>query len=254
MEKSKKFVVLASPRTGSSMFKAALDSHPQITCHGELLRQNIRPGSNEDKMVIKQLQEEFWDRDYRQQNPLAFFENVVMISGPSEYVGFKLMLGKKKFSLIEELTKRDDYKIILLERSNLMAIYSSNEIVKVTGQGSARKNDTIQKAQVEFSAASFEDFAQRRNRQYKKVKELLKNSNKTFLSVEYNQLRNSEGLKKVLEFLGVDPNQDLEIATKKRNSDNILERFSNPEVVNTYLEEKGLQEWAVENPKVLALA
>ena len=89
----------------------------------------------------------------------------------------------------------------------------------------------------------FENFAKRRNKQCKGIKELVENINKTFLSVEYNELRNKEGLKKVLEFLGVDPNQDLEIINKKRNSDNILDRFSNPEVVSAYLEQKGLQEW-----------
>ena len=46
----KKFLILARKRTGSSMLRSALDSHPNVSCLGEIFRVD-RPLAERDKAL-----------------------------------------------------------------------------------------------------------------------------------------------------------------------------------------------------------
>jgi hypothetical protein len=56
-----------------------------------------------------------------------------------------------------------------------------------------------------------------------------------------------EGIEKLGRFLGIDPSGFGPVPTTKRNSDDILSRFSNPERARAYLEQNDLLHWACEN-------
>lgn len=245
MKESKKFVILATPRTGSNMLVSALNSHPQINCHGELFRKNISSQPIGSVKVINLVRKQFGDEKYRYNHPIEFLDDVIAASNNSAYTGFKLMLRQHR-ALVEELIKSDDYKKILLERSNLLAVYSSAKIAKITGQGDARRSATIRRAKIKFDVESFEKFCLRREKRYRNVKKLLNRAGQKFHKIEYNDLRTIKGLRKVLDFLEVDANEKLSIETRKRNNDSIIERFSNPEFVNDYLKNKELDDWCTE--------
>ncbi|MEM9271891.1 MAG: hypothetical protein AAGA80_02845 [Cyanobacteria bacterium P01_F01_bin.143] len=252
----KKFVILAMQRTGSNMLVAALNSHPNIMCHGVLLRGkgNIESGEDgipnldrEEVELIKRLNQEFWNEDYRLKHQLEFLESLADLNPNVDYTGFKLMLDDRYNSAIRQVIEREDYKIILLKRNNILACYSSNEISHLTGQHHAGIEDTIKKAKVEFKLNSFERFLRKRKNKYNYARELLTSAGKDFLEIEYNQLRTQKGLQQVVNFLKISGDLELQISTKKRNSDNILERFTNPTFVDLYVKENGLQHWLVES-------
>ena len=280
MPKFQKFVILAMPRTGSSLFTKLLNSHPEINCYFAILLKTLdfnKDYSNLDIETqnqintIKKIDAKFWDLDCRYQYPLEFTESVLNLTIDSINTGFKLMLSQHE-SLVEELIKRKDYKIILLKRNNLLAVFSSNEVTKAlnnnpecftafklgkvveyTKEEIILQNTKIKKPKIEFKASSFEKYVRGRLRKYNLVEKLLKENNRSFLEVEYNQIRTEAGRMRVLEFLDVDSKQNLNYGIQKLNSDDILSRFSNPEVVSDYLEKKELQEWAFEKVKSSAL-
>ena len=116
---------------------------------------------------------------------------------------------------------------------------------QATGQNIAGKKSNIKTAKVKFEATSFEEFLDKYESKYQHTKQLLESVNREHLELEYNDLRSPQGFEEVLRFLKVNE-EVMRTPTKKRNSDSILERFTNPKVVRDYLKSKDLQKWITE--------
>ena len=239
-----KFVILAMPRTGSTLLTTTLNTHPDIACHGEIFRRNIKKIQGPVK-ILNKVDSEFQDEDYRIDNPFALLDNICRLEEKSTCIGFKLMLVQHP-SLMENIIKdKTDFKIIFLKRDNVLSVYSSDRIAQATGQNIAGKKSNIKTAKVKFEATSFEEFLDKYESKYQHTKQLLESVNREHLELEYNDLRSPQGFEEVLRFLKVNE-EVMRTPTKKRNSDSILERFTNPKVVRDYLKSKDLQKWITE--------
>lgn len=64
--------------------------------------------------------------------------------------------------------------------------------------------------------------------------------------IDYTEARTPERIADIASFLGVAPAQIGKTQTRKRNSDDMLDRFANPAAVEKYLEENDLDHWRVE--------
>jgi len=241
----KRFVLLASQRTGSNMLVSVLDSHPQVRCHGELLRKRSKTREGEVGVARLLADRRFHDHSYRQRRPLRFVEAVFALDPGAPVIGFKLMLSQSR-KLRDRVIADTSVRKVLLFRENLLAAFSSTLIATVTGQGTARVGEPLQRARVPFSAADFEQFRVQRSEKEARVREQLHASGQEFLEVEYLEASTPEGQLRVLEFLGADQALPVEAGTAKRNTNVILDRFVNPDDVLAYLSLKGLERWQIE--------
>jgi len=148
----KKFVVLATPRSGSSHLVDLLDSHPQLSCLGELFNPH---GAALRKLGLRN------KNDMRQagEKPLEFLQRVMKQQQESEpykpYFGFKLMLHHDP-RLIDHVLEDSSWEIIVLERQNLLAQWTSAGLAKKTGRwgpgkkaGEGKKGDDKAEAEDE---------------------------------------------------------------------------------------------------------
>lgn len=239
-----KFVIAALPRTGSNMLVSLLGSHSRIACYGELFRKELALVKDIRAGILRK-NDEYLDIDYRLASPYKYLDDVFSLSDPKVLsCGFKLMLTQS-LDLSIELASSDNWKVIFLERENVLACYSSQEIAKVTGQGAARIKDKIVKAEVEFDELHFERYLLRRKKLIDKFLASTDTSSEKFLHLKYTSLTRESTYEDIQSFLGVE-SEKIRTYTKKRNSSNIVSRFTNADDVRTYLKAKGVEFWAEE--------
>src|SRR5438445_713979 len=117
---SRRFVILAAPRTGSNMLCTILDSHPLILCHHEVFNPDgifyaldlrdgsFGPGSMEER-----------DRD-----PLGFLARLWETDLGHPCIGFK-MTHRQNEPVFQNVVHDREVKKILLRRQNRVKTYVS---------------------------------------------------------------------------------------------------------------------------------
>lgn len=240
------FVILALQRVGSNMLVSALDSHPEIRCHGELFRRkNVRRIG--PLKVLNQVGDDFKDDEARFADPQEFVERVFGLDKDVPFVGFKMMLLQHP-EFCKVLIKDSSFKKVLLHRQNILACYSSELIAKVTGQGKALHGMEIKEAKVDFDKDRFLNYWIKRKNLYQKTRESLHKAGQAFIDVEYTSLVNGCGISAVTSFLGAKSDVEPEAKTKKRNPSNVLDRFNNPDDVVSFVAKNKRNYWLQDNP------
>ncbi len=240
------FIIFAMPRTGSNMLVTALNSHPAIRCHGELfVGRDLKPGM-ELFDTFSTIYPAFRNKEYRYKNAERLLRSFIDKCDKPRF-GFKLMLNQHP-ELIAEIVHGTNWPIILLRRENELACYSSHLIAKTTGQGIARIDDNVKTAKAVFDEQQFSSFRKQRNRKYEQFSDVLAAANRTAQSIDYRSLLTGSGYAQVLKLLGVDQDFELITGTRKRNPNNVVERFTNTETVSRYLQRENLEDWSFEQP------
>jgi hypothetical protein len=243
-----KFVLFFLTRSGSHMLKEWLSGHDAVRCLLSIFGKDSgwpKPGiyQNRYRWVRDNISPEWDDLELRRTKPLKLLREISACSLDKSVVGFKHQLDR------EPITDRllgigKELRKILLVRDNLLASYSSDKVTDVTGQGTARLGTTVIRAKVLFDPDEFRAFAGKRKNFYARARELMR---KPCMEIDYTLARTPEGIEKVGRFLDVDPSGFGSPKTLKRNSDDIVSRFSNPELVRDYLRENALERWEVES-------
>src|SRR5262250_573283 len=83
-----RFIVLCAARTGSTMLRHMLNSHPDVRCHGEVMTGSLDALSGDDRDPDPSVTRALVDR--RERDPQDFLEEVVLDPGPARAVGFKI--------------------------------------------------------------------------------------------------------------------------------------------------------------------
>ena len=138
------FLLVSQPRTGSTWVQQQLNSHPRLTCYGELLAINKpRFGDLPAPASLGELITE------REQDPVNFISNTLKGEGLR---GFKLLLFQldryANRSLWPFLLDGGHTKVIYLKRRDVVATYvsfllASNNHYWQTTRGSGRILDTV---------------------------------------------------------------------------------------------------------------
>lgn len=131
------FVILSAPRTGSTLLAERCDSHPLVTCYGELLNPDVVDWSHHDRPHSG------WIRRYRDQDRIRFLNALVWHRQPKDVhaVGFKLLYHQflpHRATLVPYLLKQRRLRVILLRRQNLLANLVSAKVALCTGQYNVR--------------------------------------------------------------------------------------------------------------------
>ena len=184
---------------------------------GELMRPTpeymLRTGY-EMSTVLEKVDPKFKDDDYRLSNAESFVREVFSLFPDNPHYGFKLHLNQNR-SYLDRLIASPDWRLVLLRRENILAQYSSEKIAIVTEQGAAKKGTKIKKATVIFDANEFRRFLARRQKRWDEVRRRLDESGNMFYDLLHAVI-----IKKfkaeLLQYLGTDPQVDLEPGTEKR--------------------------------------
>ena len=228
------------------MLVSALDNHPRVRCHGELFRRkNLHLAT--DLGFLDQIDPAYKDYEFRRDNFQEYLQLVKEADGSKDLFGFKLMLGQAR-GVRETLIQDTRIKKILLSRDNLLAVFASNRIAKATGQGIVRVGDELKQAKADFDPKQFERFRGRIDSLYKQVREQLRIRPKSeWMETKYPDICSNEEIARVMRFIGADSGAaPITVQTVKRNTDNILDRFSNPKDVLAHLEKVGRMDWVRE--------
>lgn len=244
MPSPQKFVLLSMSRTGSNALVSTLDSHPQIECFGEIFNRSPNEKSRLTT-ILPNLEMKYSDTVYRNTHYMDYINAIFELYIKMKFIGFKLMLTQN-IKARDDLIKDANYKKIFLYRENELACYSSKLIAEETGQGSASviRGDVVRTAIVPFDTKEFASFCKRREYLYKETRQLLAQQDQEYIDIEYKDAITSEGTGRVIAFIGADLHFITELGTLKRNTSNIVERFTQPDEVMTYLKSIGKEEWA----------
>ncbi len=224
----RKFVVFSTPRSGSSHLVSLLDSHPDICCLGELFNPNgvsLRDFGLKSKKTARLVGE----------TPIPFLLQVMdMLEARDEckgVVGFKLMLHHDP-RMIDYILASTDWQIIVLERSDRIAQWTSMAMAKATGEWSLNKGSAVimPAPKITFEPKNFEQYCFRMTAKYESLYYRL--GKRDYLKLISEEI--DDRYREILEFLQVDLTviDQLSSIRERQNARSMRDRIAN---YDTYL-------------------
>ena len=206
----KKFVIISTSRTGSTLLMTLLNDHENIICEGEIFK-NLNNKSCE----------QIWN---------IFFANKPK---KIEQVGFKLFYfhpnGEDK-SVWDFIKNDKNITIIHLMRKNLLRIYLSQRIglkTKLWTDNINRPNNiTLESKKVTLNYQECSDALDKMANYQNKTKQIFKNHN--YLEIFYEDLVQNKSLEmnRIFTLLNL-PVQKVSANNKKQNPENLNELINN---------------------------
>ena len=240
-----RFVVIASPRTGSSHLVDLLNNQDDILCNGEIF--------HKDRVFVKWPKEQLDAsarvslKQLRSSDPSAFLSEIYAKNFGKNHVGFKIF-EKHNPSMLETVVDDSSILKIILFRRNVLATYSSALIANETGKWDFKKlKRAITPNKVLFEPKKFIRFHARYTKFYRTTLAGIVLSNQTFRFINYDEVNDEtlfSGL--VAAIRGCNSEIRFKSSHLKQNSSNIILRFSNPDDVERFLTQNGLMHWAYE--------
>lgn len=223
-----KFVILGMRRTGSNLLAGMLDSHPHITCHHEL----FHPGGIYCSLSFREKMNGAFDIKQRDRDPRGFLDFIwdYDYGDRGRAVGFKLFSGQNE-RLLKEVLRDTSIAKIILERRNLLHMYTSFLIARETGVYSALKGAAPSAGaapEVAVKPGKFFKYVKEVHRFYQHLWEAAAAGGREAIRLEYETLLSEESRRKTAVFLGADPEPGLmKVRHVKQNPPLLKERISN---------------------------
>jgi hypothetical protein len=245
------FVIIASPRTGSTHLTALLHRHSDIICHGEIfhpkMRNPLKRWQSNDRVPdsVSEMVE------LRRRDPREFLSRVFRNDHGGKQVGFKIFDGHNN-EILDELIADASIKKVVLFRPNLLAVYSSSRIAHKIGERVIKAPRESQPL-VHFDPKKFIKYCRKHTSFYRDVLDRLVRGRQSFHFLNYETINDPSLFAAVVAFIGADPAKAiLEPASIKQNSSELLKRFSNPEEAEELLRSEGRLNWLYEGEASLA--
>lgn len=248
------FALMSMPRTGSNMLVSAFDSHSDATCLPAIFTADGWPNWRararhvSDDIIISQmakLPQKWSDLDQRVADMPEFLDSVAALFPDNRRVGFKHHMGPVDRTTTAQIIALK-MPMIILRRRNALAAFSSGQIAKATGQGSLRIGQERKTATIEFDAEDFLSYIRWWEAVYEHWIAEVEKSGAPYMIIDYAEARKDEGKARAASFLGLDPEALGQTQTLKRNPDEIVKRFSNAAVVESFLQDHALTHWRIE--------
>ncbi|MGZ8136181.1 MAG: Stf0 family sulfotransferase [Methylococcaceae bacterium] len=220
-----KFILLANPRTGSTLLRQLLDQHPDIAMYSEL----FHPFEAERKNAVHAIKTDqglaYYDNP--DEDAFAFLDR--MIWHPDNQrrfraIGFKLfpehLETKGTEQLFERLQQDKAIRIVHLVRDNLLDVWISRKLAEQSGvwsipvDGEREPYDCAK--WIMLDAEELEIFFNETSKNTECFRQDFAGSR--YIELNYEQLVNSteHELKRLFEFLGVSP-LPVKIPLQKQN-------------------------------------
>ena len=197
-----RFVIVTTGRTGSTRLRLLLDSHPLVTCHGELFGENLStlaaPGSEAQQRLLAE----------RETDPAGFAMRRAFAPTGSHAVGFKILyqqLLTRWPGLLDGLQREHDVRVIHLVRRNAIKRFMSEYFVgTVTHKNLYLRDEPLPAIEpVTVPVTILLDRLAEERRESARIRDLLPTH--PFHEIAYEDSRADDGpaLQAVQEFLGV---------------------------------------------------
>ncbi|HEX4078322.1 MAG TPA: sulfotransferase [Rhizomicrobium sp.] len=239
------FVIIASPRTGSTHLTTLLHKRPDVICHGELLHPKketiLGRWRDSDRVPVTRAQL----TEIRDKNPKEFIQQVFSNDRGGCQVGFKIFAGHND-ALLDQLIADSSIKKVILYRRNALAVYSSSRIAHRFGER-VRRTARPSQPVVSFEAEKFVKFCKKYAAFYRSVIQKLNAHQQFFYLLHYEEINDPWLFSCLLNFIGADSKDvELRATSIKQNSSEILKRFSNSGAAEEFLRAHELLEWSYE--------
>lgn len=249
------FVIIASPRTGSSHLVSQLSSHPDILCHGNSLHPKHMWLSWPKRELTESVKADL--TGLRERDPDAFLERLYTSGYGRSHVGFKIFQGQNNAAL-RKLVKNREIRKIVLYRKNVLANFASAMAARSNKEWSVREGTPVAaQPTVHFDEREFVGFHDKYVGFYRDVLARLARHSEPFHFIEYLDINEPLLFAGLVSFIGADPAklnfpEPLRARQAKQNSPDILSRFVNSSDAAAFLERHGVQHWAREGETSIA--
>jgi hypothetical protein len=235
-----RFVIVTMSRSGTSLLSETLNSHSQIVCHGEVYHPNP-VWHIKDKFVERSFEEVL---KFRAADPVAYLEWVYQRPDVAA-VGFKMWRSQNP-EVCDALLADESVSKIIYERTNVLARYSSSNLVHASGvynMGKDQKRSKSLDQKVAFDLHKFRATLAKHRDGYTNIRQRAKGH---VLDLTYDGLV-SGGFADILAFLGVGQT-DLTPQKQKLHGSDILNRFEDTHhaEIRAELVRIGHEEWCRE--------
>jgi len=132
-----RFIIICAARTGSTMLRSMLNSHPQMVCHGEVFSPRLSGfagiyNQKDSDSPIRQFVEK-----KRNERPVDFLRDYVFYAGSYQAIGAKIKydeLEQPRWSAVfDSLLADRDIRVVHLIRENRLRRLVSAIIAELTG-------------------------------------------------------------------------------------------------------------------------
>ena len=226
-----RFLIICAARTGSTMLRLMLDSHPDVCCHDEVFDKHVIRGFIGLNDRIESPLHHMLLR-IRSKDPVGFLDNYVFSPGPFSIVGAKILYTSLEDpewkSVFQRILSDHNIKIIHLTRENKLKRFVSHYIaVRITNVKLAFTPDSIPApVRVTLSPQEcIEDITAAENAE-KRFCEYFKKHQVFEITYEQVLDETSNKLIELQKFLGVAP-VELKKKTLKLNPDNLADIIMN---------------------------
>jgi LPS sulfotransferase NodH len=236
-------VVIGMARSGTNLLVSLLNSHPEALFYGEIFHErSIRTFDREIELIeasYGQNAQAMRDRD-----PAGFLEIFFRYARQDRKIlGFKIFANH--FPEVQnQLIQDPACRVLLLERQNRLAAFSSAQIGQQTGvwHTTGKAPETVK---IDFSASEFSRFCKFTDRTYKDVRERLDRRGE-YLDLRYQDLLLDGTHVAIKRHLDIAEAPRLSSPLTKQNPARPIDRFMNPDEVRRSLDLLGHPEWALE--------
>ena len=235
------------PRSGTNRLVAQLQAQSDIWCHGEVLqidRVFVTSPSLKWKKEFPPIESELLS--LRRSDPCAFFEKVYSMNYGRDHCGIKTLFGERQdVALTKSVLENKAIAKIVVHRTNVLASYSSYNAAIQDDAWNLKKMERTPRSKVKFSEAMFSQYRSRYEERVQKI--FVSLQGQEYFVLRYDELNLQARLAALLRFLGACSEVAYVETPAVRGSRDVLSRFSNPEVAETFLHRCGLTHWSHEN-------
>ena len=240
-----RFVVIGSPRTGSSHLTALIGKHRDILFNSAIFHEKkVWVHWPKPDLTAETLAEL---AALRASDPDAFLERIFETNYGRSVVGFKMFSHHDKQAMAKILANPSIRKVVLYRR-NVLSNYSSRLIARAIGEHTFKASDVRpERPLVHFDAADFIAFHDKYVGFYRYVVDTLVASGQTFHPLSYEEINDLGFLSNLILYLGANPKAaKFESAVVKQNPSDIASRFSNRADVEQFCRTSGFAHWLEE--------
>lgn len=240
-----RFVVIGSPRTGSSHLTSLINKHRDILFNSAIFHGNRVwvhwPKEDMTEAALAEL------AALRKDDPDAFLEKIYATNYGRSAVGFKMFSHHDRNMMAKIVADRSIRKVVLY-RKNVLANFSSRLIAREIGRYTFKAGDVRPKRPlVRFDPSEFVAFHDKYVSFYRQIFEGLSAKCQTFLPFAYDEVNDPWLLSNLITFLGADPRAaKFESSTLKQNPADIAARFSNRAEVEEFCRGQRVEHWLQE--------
>jgi hypothetical protein len=237
-----RFMLAGTQRTGTTLLRTTLDSHPDICSYGEIFLFRKGRGGQMAGGYRRYLNEDRLKRMTRhylaQKGMIGEFLDQLGTNSGARAVGFKLMLGQASaFPAVPEYVRSYDYRIIqVLRRNALKTLLSRTALLK---RGVAHTREKVSASKIQIPTGQLVQRLDSIIQESRWAEQAF--SSLPLMTVWYEDFVASkqEQLSRVLDFLDTPSREGIESSLVKLNPDTLSDVIENYEEVVTVL--KGTQ-------------